>query len=143
MRDMILLTLPDGSPILINENGLCIESEKDTGRSIVTLPHNHRHGKPTLTVTESFQNIVDLVFPLPTVPAPYSQPKSAPQEDGREYSWGMDVGQECSWTENPVPATDTADINFGEQKDAPDIPNVFTVANPPKPPKSRGKRSAT
>lgn len=80
MRDMILLTLPDGSPILINENGLCIETERSTGRSVITLPHNHRHGKPTLTVTESFEDILNglvignhLVSAIPArvpVPAP-------------------------------------------------------------------------
>lgn len=59
MMDMLLLTLPDGSSILVGKTGLCIEPEKSTDRSIVTLPHNHRHGKPSLTVTEPFADILN------------------------------------------------------------------------------------
>lgn len=55
---MLLLTKVDGSQILIGDNGLCIESEPNTERCIVILPHYNYRGKSMLTVTESFDNIV-------------------------------------------------------------------------------------
>lgn len=131
MMDMLLFTLPDGSPILINEGGLCIEPEKDTNRCIITLPHNHRHGKPTLTVRESFQNVIDLIFPLPPTPVPYPTPEAGPPTH--------------RWTESiTLPATaDMAmsdeDIALGEQKDGPGTPD-FKAAQPKPASKAKGKK---
>jgi len=52
-----LFQTASGSPILIGEHGIIIEPEPNTGRSIVTMPHNMRDGKAKIIVDEPFYRI--------------------------------------------------------------------------------------
>ncbi len=58
-----LFTTASGLPILIGEQGLIIEPEPSTGRSIVVMQHNQRDTKSRITVTEKFEDIVASLGP--------------------------------------------------------------------------------
>lgn len=103
--NFLLLTTANQTPILVGDNGVTVEPEVATGRSVVILPNSNRE-KHKIIVQESFWDIVEAAQPVriwPAQPEPLPEAMTGPAKETIADKLSMPDGDDIEFNPGPEP----------------------------------------